>query len=138
MALNLHCGHQAALHQRSADLPSTGRPAGLKPHSASCRPRIHDISHGSAVRTILDSYRDGGDPGARLAPLSTYLGHVDPGKTYWYLAACPELLQSAGGRLGASPRKWRMTTLATTLQAFLTDRLIRQRQVVSKMFCKIG
>ena len=29
--------------------------AGLKPRSASCRPRLHDIRHGFAVRTILDA-----------------------------------------------------------------------------------
>jgi integrase/recombinase XerD len=73
--------------------------AGLTPRSASCRPRLHDIRHGFAIRTLLDAYRDGGDPGARLALLSTYLGHVDPGKTYWYLSAAPELLQLAGVRL---------------------------------------
>jgi integrase len=73
--------------------------AGLKPRSATCRPRLHDMRHGFAVHTILDGYRDGGDPGARLALLSTYLGHVDPGKTYWYLSAAPELLQLAGERL---------------------------------------
>lgn len=73
--------------------------AGLLPRSAMCRPRLHDIRHAFAVRTILDSYRDDGDPGARLALLSTYLGHVDPGKTYWYLSAAPELLQLASERL---------------------------------------
>lgn len=73
--------------------------AGLTPRSPSCRPRLHDIRHGFAIRTLLDAYRDGGDPGARLALLSTYLGHVDPGKTYWYLSAAPELLQLAGVRL---------------------------------------
>jgi len=75
------------------------RRAGIKPRSALCRPRLHDIRHGFAVNTILDGYRDGGDPEARLALLSTYLGHVDPGKTYWYLSAAPELLQLAGDRL---------------------------------------
>ena len=75
------------------------RQAGLTPRSAACRPRLHDIRHAFAVRTILDGYRDDGDTGARLALLSTYLGHVDPGKTYWYLSAAPELLQLAGERL---------------------------------------
>jgi len=75
------------------------RCAGLVPRSASCRPRLHDIRHSFAVRTILDGYRDGGDPGARLALLSTYLGHIDPGKTYWYLSAAPELLKLASDRL---------------------------------------
>jgi integrase len=73
--------------------------AGLGPRSGGCRPRIHDIRHSFAVRTLLDSYRDEGDTEARLALLSTYLGHVDPGKTYWYLSAAPELLELAGRRL---------------------------------------
>jgi integrase len=73
--------------------------AGLTSRSAACRPRLHDIRHAFAVHTLLDAYREGGDPGARLALLSTYLGHVDPGKTYWYLSAAPELLQLAGERL---------------------------------------
>jgi len=75
------------------------RRAGLTPRSASCRPRLHDIRHSFAVLTVLDGYRAGGDPGARLALLSTYLGHIDPGKTYWYLSAAPELLKLAGDRL---------------------------------------
>jgi|HubBroStandDraft_1064217.scaffolds.fasta_scaffold28300_2 integrase len=75
------------------------RRAGLQPRSAMCRPRLHDLRHGFAVNTILDGYRHGGDPGARLALLSTYLGHVDPGKTYWYLSASPELMKLAGDRL---------------------------------------
>ena len=73
--------------------------AGLKPRSASCRPRLHDLRHGFAVNTILDGYRDGGKPGNRIALLSTYLGHVDPISTYWYLSAAPELLTLAGNRL---------------------------------------
>jgi hypothetical protein len=31
--------------------------------------------------------------------LSTYLGHVDPAATYWYLSAVPELLGLAAERL---------------------------------------
>ncbi|WP_431860472.1 tyrosine-type recombinase/integrase [Azospirillum sp.] len=73
--------------------------AGLTSRSALCRPRLHDLRHSFAVNTILDGYRDSGDPGARLALLSTYLGHVDPGKTYWYLSAAPELLKLVGDRL---------------------------------------
>jgi hypothetical protein len=48
---------------------------------------------------MLDAYRHGHDAEARLALLSTYLGHVDPKHTYWYLSAAPELLQLAGDRL---------------------------------------
>jgi integrase/recombinase XerD len=76
------------------------RCAGITPRSAVCRPRLHDLRHGYAVNTILDGYRgDDGDPGARLALLSTYLGHTDPAHTYWYLSAAPELLKLAGDRL---------------------------------------
>jgi integrase len=57
--------------------------AGILPRSAACRPRLHDMRHSFAVRTLLDAYRTDGDPGPRVAALSTYLGHVDPGKTYW-------------------------------------------------------
>lgn len=71
---------------------------GIAPRSATCRPRIHDLRHSFAVSTIVDDYRTG-DPGSRLAILSTYLGHADPGDTYWYLSAAPELLGLAGERL---------------------------------------
>ena len=40
---------------------------------------------------------------ARLSLLSTYLGHVDPGSTYWYLSAAPELLALAARAPGAPP-----------------------------------
>jgi integrase len=73
--------------------------AGVLPRSAACRPRLHDMRHSFAVRTLLDGYRTDGDPGPRIAALSTYLGHVDPGKTYWYLQAAPELMALAGERL---------------------------------------
>ena len=75
------------------------RRAGLVPRSASCRPRLHDLRHTFAVRTVLDAYRADADVGARLPLLSTYLGHVDPGATYWYLSSAPELLALAGERL---------------------------------------
>lgn len=71
---------------------------GIAPRSAACRPRIHDLRHSFAVSTIVDDYRTS-DPGSRLAILSTYLGHADPGDTYWYLSAAPELLALAGERL---------------------------------------
>jgi integrase/recombinase XerD len=41
---------------------------------------------------------------ARLPLLSTYLGHVDPTSTYWYLQATPELLAAAADRLEHAER----------------------------------
>jgi integrase len=75
--------------------------AGLRPRSGNCRPRIHDLRHAFAVRTMLDAYEAGQDGQATLAVLSTYLGHVNPKATYWYLSASPELMAAAGRRLDA-------------------------------------
>jgi integrase/recombinase XerD len=75
------------------------RRAGLSARSSSCRPRPHDLRHSFAVRTLLEWYRDGGDVAARLPLLSTYLGHVAPANTYWYLQAAPELMAEAARRL---------------------------------------
>lgn len=80
--------------------------AGLAPRSTVCRPRPHDLRHTFAVDTLLDAYRhDAGDAEhiqARIALLCTYLGHVNPGSTYWYLQAAPELLALAADRLEAA------------------------------------
>jgi integrase len=73
--------------------------AGIEPRSERCRPRIHDARHSFAVQTIIDAYRSGQDVGPRLALLATYLGHVDPKATYWYLEAAPDLMAAAGERL---------------------------------------
>lgn len=69
-----------------------------RPH----RPTIHDLRHAFAIRTVLDWYRDGVDVEARLPLLSTYLGHIGPSSTYWYLTAVPELLEAATARLERS------------------------------------
>lgn len=61
--------------------------------------RIHDLRHTFAVNTLLSWYRDGGDVASRMPLLSTYLGHIDPKATYWYLSATPELLALAAERL---------------------------------------
>jgi hypothetical protein len=37
----------------------------------------------------------------RISVLSTYLGHVSPADTYWYLSASPELMALAAERLDA-------------------------------------
>jgi integrase len=63
------------------------------------RPRLHDLRHTFAVRTVRDWYRAGVDVEQRLPWLSTYLGHVCPKSTYWYLTATPELLAPAAQRL---------------------------------------
>jgi integrase len=73
--------------------------AGLAPRSDRCRPRIHDLRHTFAVNALLGWYQAGADVAARLPLLSTYLGHVHPTSTYWYLSATPELMQIVAERL---------------------------------------
>lgn len=72
--------------------------SGLKPRSADCRPRIHDTRHTFACATVLGWYRAGLDVQAQLPLLSTYLGHANPARTFWYLSATPELLALAAER----------------------------------------
>ena len=69
-------------------------------------PRVHDLRHAFAVRTLLRWYQGGIDPGQRLLQLSTFLGHVRPESTAVYLTITSELLRVAGNRFEAyaSPR----------------------------------
>lgn len=69
------------------------------------RPRIHDLRHTFAMTIVRDWYRTGIDVERRLPWLSTYLGHVSPSSTYWYLTATPELLAAAATR---AERAWKV------------------------------
>ncbi|MFC9359859.1 tyrosine-type recombinase/integrase [Rhodococcus sp. NPDC057014] len=62
-------------------------------------PRLYDLRHTFAVATMLGWYDQDVDVQARLPLLSTWLGHVDPASTYWYLHAVPDLLAHAARRL---------------------------------------
>ena len=61
-------------------------------------PRIHDLRHSFAVRTLVNWYRSGMDPSREMIKLTTYLGHANPASTYWYIEAIPELLALASRR----------------------------------------
>jgi integrase/recombinase XerD len=65
--------------------------AGLAGRGQRTRPRLHDLRHSFAVKTLIDWYRDGTDVDASMPLLSKTLGHVSPASTYWYLQAVPEL-----------------------------------------------
>ena len=73
--------------------------AGVPSSPAAHRPRLGDMRHSFAVRTVLGWYRSGADVQALLPRLSTFLGHINPAATYWYLSAAPELLALAAERL---------------------------------------
>ncbi len=67
--------------------------------TATVHPRTHDLRHSFAVSTLLGWQRSAVNVDERIAVLSTYLGHVRPADTYWYLTATPELMQAAARRL---------------------------------------
>ena len=67
------------------------------------RPRIHDLRHSFAVRALISWYRSGIDVESRMLALSTYLGHVNPVSSYWYLSASPELVELVAERLDGRP-----------------------------------
>jgi integrase len=69
--------------------------AGLWKTNDGHRPRLHDLRHYFAIRTLLNWYRCGADVEAHLPELATFLGHVHVRDTYWYLSAVPELLKLA-------------------------------------------
>ena len=53
---------------------------------------------------VVDGLTAGLDVQSMLPLLSTYLGHVNPNTTYWYLSAEPELLRAAADRLEEAQR----------------------------------
>jgi integrase/recombinase XerD len=82
---------------------SLSRQIGLRGPSDSHGPRLHDMRHRFALKTLLCWYRADEDPERRLPILSAYLGHVHITDTFWYLSGWPELMQEAMKRL---ERRW--------------------------------
>jgi integrase len=62
-------------------------------------PRLQDFRHTFATTRLVECYRAGLDVERELPKLTTYLGHVEVGLTYWYIEAVPELLAFATARL---------------------------------------
>ena len=104
---------------------------GLREPQSFCKhgrgPRIHDLRHTFAVRTIIGWYRKGLDPDREMIKLSTYLGHSKPENTYWYIEAVPELLQLASApaeRTLASVRRDAATARRRAAMQFHARRLM--------------
>ncbi|MCX4173983.1 MULTISPECIES: tyrosine-type recombinase/integrase [Paraburkholderia] len=75
------------------------RQIGLRGESDSHGPRLHDMRHVFATRTLVRWYQSGQDPERCLPILSAYLGHVHVADTQWYLSASPELMCESMRRL---------------------------------------
>ena len=83
------------------------RQTGLRAATAHTGPRLHDFRHCFAVATLLYWYRSGQDVDSLMPVLSTYLGHSCIRDTYWYLSACPELMEHATRRL---EKRWEVSS----------------------------
>lgn len=92
------------------DIDALFRAADIRTPSGG-RPRIHDIRHSFAVHALLRWYHRGADPQAKLPFLSTYMGHVSPASTAYYLpfvsavaqAASVRFLRTCGALVTAAP-----------------------------------
>jgi integrase len=68
------------------------RGIGIHPGRGKRGPRIHDLRHTFAVRSLEQCASDGQAVARHMLALSTYLGHAHLFDTYWYLQATPRLL----------------------------------------------
>ena len=69
--------------------------------------RIHDLRHTFICRRLMLWQTEGADIDNAMLALSTYVGHVNLGDTYWYLKDVPELMALAGGRFEALALQFR-------------------------------
>jgi integrase len=68
------------------------RSINLRSAAGSRAPRIHDLRHTFAVRSLERCAHDPKAVARHIIALSTYLGHAHVTDTYWYLQATPELM----------------------------------------------
>lgn len=91
----------------SALFRQISRKIGLRGGPGQSGPRIHDLRHSFAVRSLERCPCDDDAVSRHILALSTYLGHAHVSDTYWYLQATPGLMAQiahAGedfGRTGA-------------------------------------
>lgn len=62
-------------------------------------PRIHDLRHTFAVKTLISAFENNLDVDVEIYKLSNFLGHEKIEYTYWYIEAVPELMTLAAQRL---------------------------------------
>lgn len=65
---------------------------GLRRESGGPRPRLHDLRHTFAVRSLERCPCNNEAVSRHILALSTYLGHAHVADTYWYLQATPRLM----------------------------------------------
>ena len=112
-----------------ARLFAVARSIGLRGNPGQPGPRIHDLRHTFAVRSLEQCPRDREAVARHVVALSTYLGHAHVTDTYWYLHATP-ILMGQIAEAGEALHRGRalMTALATHLAAFLREHLPHERK----------
>jgi integrase len=68
------------------------RGLGIHPGPGKPGPRIHDLRHTFAVRSLEQCVGSRDTVRRHMLTLSTYLGHAHIADTYWYYQATPKLL----------------------------------------------
>lgn len=97
--LNHGCGLRGATFETLIGLlAATGLRPG-QPSRSGHGPRLQDLRHTFATRQLIARYRAGLDVNRLMPRLATYLGHVGPSETYWYIQAVPQLFALASERL---------------------------------------
>lgn len=69
------------------------RETGLRGLPGEKGPRLHDLRHTFAVRSLEACSGDRRAISRHMLALATYLGHADPSHTWWYLQATPALMR---------------------------------------------
>jgi integrase len=68
-------------------------------------PRIHDLRFTFICRRVERWYAQNRDVNHLMLSLSTYVGHINPSATYWYLTATPKLMSLAARRFVLPERR---------------------------------
>jgi len=70
-----------------------GRETGIRGLPGEKGPRLHDLRHTFAVRSLEACGGDRRAISRHMLALATCLGHADPSHTWWYLQATPALMR---------------------------------------------
>jgi integrase len=81
------------------------RSIGIHPGAGERGPRIHDLRHTFAVRSLEQCAANGEAVARHMLALSTYLGHAHLFNTYWYLQATPRLLADVAAQSESLARR---------------------------------
>lgn len=81
---------------------------GYAPQPGGRPPRLHDMRHSFSTNTLTRAHRDGADVDVTVAMLATYLGHVNPASTYWYLTTTPQLLELTAAKVAVAQQEGRL------------------------------